>query len=59
MLTVEEWERSKIDFGNEIFEPIFEEWLDNLHGPFMKCVGYQGTESGRLLHPDFSNILEP
>jgi len=58
LLTVEEWQDKKIDLGDEVFDPIFEEWRDTTHGPFQKIVVYRGRESGRLLHPDFGDILE-
>ena len=58
MITVEEWEQGRIDLGDELFVPVFEEWFDNLFGPFQKCVAYRGTKSGKDLHPDFVNILE-
>lgn len=58
MLTVDEWEENNIDLGDEIFEPVFENWLDTIYGPFRKLAAYKGTKSGQLLHPDFCEVLE-
>ena len=58
MITITEWENKKIDLGDEIFEPVFERWEHGLYGSFNKLVAYKGVESGKLLHPDFKEVLE-
>jgi len=58
MITTEQFETGTIAPTDEWFDPIYRPayW----HGvPFKRLVGFQGCETGTLLHPEFSDVLEP
>ena len=57
MVTVEQFERGEVKLTQEYFEPIYQD--DCWYGvPYKRIVGFRGVETGTVLHPNFSDILE-
>ena len=57
MITVEQFDSGKVKLRDEWFEPIYQDayWYGV---PYRKIVGFRGTETDTILHPDFDDILE-
>ena len=59
MITVEEWENRKVKLQDELFEPVFKyPGLIKYNIPGNRLLGFIGKESGILLEPNFTYILE-
>jgi len=58
MITSKQFETGEVKLTDEWFEPMYQDFF--YYGvPNKRIVGFQGCETGIILHPEFSDVLEP
>ena len=57
MITIEQFESGEVQLTDEWFVAIYGE-IDWYGLPQKEVIGYKGTQTGTLLSPEFSEILE-
>lgn len=57
MVTLEQFESGKVQLTDEWFVAIYGE-VDWYGWPRQRVIGYRGTQTGTLLSPEFTEILD-
>jgi len=60
MVRADDWESGKVTIPEDFYEPVYQRKpsaIDHIYKNPIIC--FMGRESGRCLHPEFADILEP